>query len=386
MSESHVYLYDNNELAFTFRGRPLNPVSCLVTEERNGTYELEMRIEVGSINFSRIKLYSMLYVPHEVYLYDNPDYQPFDVYEIEHDLSGISTIRARHVSYRLKDAVCLPFEYNEYSTEWANLHTAVSDNIVSPDSYHNFNFDFFTLEYEDEDATEHKYEYSPDFTLDVPRDARSLLGGAEGSLLDLFGGEFYFNKFNVYWYANNTRGENTGITFYYGKNITSMIYRNNNDNKYGGVAPYWRGTVEEMGVEHEKTVTIDEGYIYDIYRKNIVGYLYNIIPLDLSSEFETEPSSSTLKNAAWHWIDENIKTVNNEEIDMTILPTDPEHSKASTLRVCDTVNVSYPELGIETTAKVTRIVYNVMLNRNDEITIGVGRRNLNTAIKKMVNK
>ena len=48
----------------------------------------------------------------------------------------------------------------------------------------------------------------------------SMLGGVEGSLLDLFGGEYEYDNFTVH--LKSSRGADNGVVVEYGKNLTQL--------------------------------------------------------------------------------------------------------------------------------------------------------------------
>ncbi len=71
-------LYPQNETAFTSNGigRMTNAISCRVTEERNGQYELEMVYPITGAHYSDLALERILLARHN----DVPtDLQPFTI-------------------------------------------------------------------------------------------------------------------------------------------------------------------------------------------------------------------------------------------------------------------------------------------------------------------
>ena len=78
-------LFPSNETAFTSNGLGrLDPISCTVTEERNGQYELEMLVSIDDRHYSDIEEGRLLLVRHD----DTPDTQPFEIYYISRPLNG----------------------------------------------------------------------------------------------------------------------------------------------------------------------------------------------------------------------------------------------------------------------------------------------------------
>ncbi len=92
-------LYDAGERDFTSNGlgRLYDAISCTVTEERNGSFELEMTYPVSGIHYKDILKERIIFaVPA-----DGKKEQPFRIYKISKPMKGITTISARHVSYQL---------------------------------------------------------------------------------------------------------------------------------------------------------------------------------------------------------------------------------------------------------------------------------------------
>ena len=80
-------------------------ISCVVTEERNGAYELRMVYPLGGSHFDDIAVRSIILAK------PNPfgGAQPFRVYSITKPLNGRCTIRAAHLSYDLSGIPVTPF-------------------------------------------------------------------------------------------------------------------------------------------------------------------------------------------------------------------------------------------------------------------------------------
>ena len=89
-------------------GALTDTISCTVTEELNGEYELEMQYPLEGIHFDEITDRSIIYaIPSP---YRSP--QPFRIYRITKPLNGIVTIYARHISYDLSGIPLNPFTAN----------------------------------------------------------------------------------------------------------------------------------------------------------------------------------------------------------------------------------------------------------------------------------
>ena len=80
-------------------------ISCSVTEERNGEYELTMEYPITGAHFSDIELRCIILA--------KPNYsdvpQAFRIYTMTTPIDGVVTIAARHLSYDLSGVPVLPF-------------------------------------------------------------------------------------------------------------------------------------------------------------------------------------------------------------------------------------------------------------------------------------
>lgn len=101
-------LYESTEMEFVSNGLGSLPdaISCKVTEERNGCYELEMEYPVGGLHYDLIENNRIIYAkPNET-----SDPQPFDIKEITPSMDKMTvTIYAQHVRYRMNGIPVSPF-------------------------------------------------------------------------------------------------------------------------------------------------------------------------------------------------------------------------------------------------------------------------------------
>ena len=100
-------LYPENETNFESNG--LGPLSdaltCTVEENRNGAFELSMEYPVTGVLFDELKHGSIIFAPPN----DSSEPQPFRVYGKSTPLSGVVTVRAKHISYQLSHIPVSPF-------------------------------------------------------------------------------------------------------------------------------------------------------------------------------------------------------------------------------------------------------------------------------------
>ena len=366
MVDSLIILYDHDEEAFTSNGLGALPdaASCTVTEERNGGYEVEMEYPLTGRHFSDIQKRRILYVKPNPY--DDP--QPFRIYSITKPINGIVTVHAAHLSYDTSGSIVKLFPADAGS---ASAAMSYLKNFSVPSTP----FTFFT-------------NVGKSGTMSVPKPSsiRSLLGGSDGSILDTFGGEYLFDKWNIS--LLESRGSNRGVTIRYGKNMTDLEQEENDTDFYTGVYPFWYSESEDGGLV---TLSANDGIVnapgnYDFVK---------IMPLDLSSEdFGKEttdsegytttiekPTEAELLAAAQKYIANNKIGIPKVSLDVSfvMLAQSEEYkdfARLETVKLCDTVTVEFEKLGVKTTAKCIKTVYNVLTDKYDSIELGEPKSSL----------
>lgn len=366
MVDSLIILFDQNEQAFTSNGLGALPdaASCIVTEERNGEYEVEMEYPLTGSHFHDIQKRRILGVKPNPY----DDLQPFRIYSITKPINGIVTVHAAHLSYDTSGSIIRLFPADAGS---ASAAMSYLKNFSVPSTP----FTFFT-------------NVGKTGTMSVPKPSsiRSLLGGSDGSILDTFGGEYLFDKWKIS--LLESRGANRGVTIRYGKNMTDLEQEENDTDFYTGVYPFWYSESENGGLV---TLSDNNGIVnapgtYDFVK---------IMPLDLSSEdFSKEttdsdgstitiekPTEAELRAAAQKYISANKIGIPKVSLDVSfvMLAQSEEYkdfARLKTVKLCDTVTVEFEKLGVKTTAKCIKTVYNVLTGKYNSIELGEPKSSL----------
>lgn len=339
-------LFAEDEITFDSNGVGIlsDAIDCDVIQVLNGTYELEMIYPVKGIHFKQIKQRSIILAkPDPV-----TDPQPFRIYRTSKPMSGKVTCYARHVAY---DMMGIPV--SRFTAEGVTeALTALKDNATE-----DCPFDFWT----DKDS-------ASAMELKKPMAMWSLLGGTEGSVLDTFGGEYEFNR----WFVRlwNSRGADRGVSIRYGKNLTSLQQDENCAGCYTGVYPYWSDTNGNYVELTEKTVNAPGTFSYS-----------RIFMLDLSAEWQEQPTEDQLRERAEAYISSN--DIGTPEISwkvefVQLEQTEEYKGKALLERVLigDTVAVEFPDMGISARARAVEVRYKPILNRYENITLGKVRSNI----------
>ena len=353
-------LYPANETEFKNNGlgRLSEATKCLVTEERNGQYELEMEYPITGRHYSEIVEERIIAARHD----DSDDIQPFRIYKITRPMNGIVTVSARHISYQLSKVAVMPFSADTCAEALSGMiRNSVGD---CP----------FTI------WTDRLLEAH--FSVDVPSSFRSLLGGVSGSILDIYGpGEYEWDRFTVKFHTH--RGEDQNVYIRYGKNMTDVKKTTDTSGIWTGILPYWTGTDE---AEQAVLVTLPEKVIYSEYASD---YVYRmVVPVDFSSAFETQPTEDQLRSRAERYVRDNAADGIPASIDVSFVALwQTEEYKdwapLQKLKLCDTVTVYHKGLGIENKAKIVSVTYDVILERYEKMTIGEVKSSLGDSIRQI---
>lgn len=323
-------------------GSLADALSCYVTEELNGQYELEMTYPVTGRRFKDIKNRCLIYCKPDPYRSG----QPFRIYRITKPLNGVVTIYAQHISYDLAGIPVRGFSASSLSGALAGL---VSNAIITNP------FTFWT-----------DISSDADFSVSVPSKCRSLLGGSEGSILDTYGGEYEWDVMTVR--LRSHRGQNNGVRIAYGKNLTDISQDENISNLVTGIVGYWTSSDGEVV---EGPVVNAQG-TYNFSR---------VEPVDFSSDFEEQPTPEQLEEISQQYITKNGIGVPEFSINVSWVQLEQYSgyeglSLLERVSLGDTVTVEFPALGVDATARVVKTKYDALRNRYDSADIGSIQANI----------
>ena len=358
-------LYNSNETDFSGGGVGFlsDCTRCVVTEERNGVYECEFSYPMDGRHYSEIEPDMIIKAkPNEM-----SDPQLFRIYRTSKPINGIVNFYCQHISYDLNVNVVNPF-----TLSGATALTALQGILSHCYYQHSFTA-----------TTTLSFSETHDLKVDKPKPARMCLGGSEGSVLDLFGGEYEFDNFNIKLHA--ARGQDTGVTILYGKNLTDITSDVNISSAYTAVYPY---AVDE---ERDGLYTLTEKVIET---GNTNFSEPRVLSLDLTEKFnlpDEEITETKLRNLANAYITNNhISDVKqNVEISFVQLWQTPEYKDIALLQrvgLCDTVTVRYAKLGVSVKAKVIKTVYNTLTEKYEKIELGKAKSNFGMTLKESVEQ
>lgn len=342
-------LYESTETLFQSNGLGVlaDCISAHVLEERNGQYEAEFEYPVDGIHYSDILEGRIILISHD----ESGDLQPFDIYGHSKTINGVTTFYAHHIAYRQNGITVKPFT----ATSLSQTLTKIKQNSVNTNPF-NYSTD---------------KSVSASFQLTSPKPLRSILGGEEGSLLDVYGtGEYEWDRFQVILHLH--RGTDSGVVVRYGKNLISLQDDIDYSDSYNGIVPFWYGQNTPADGEEavETLVTLSEWVLYK------TGSTYDgrntVIPVDFSAQFQTIPTEAQLRTAAQSYLDRGNPLLPKDTLtfDFVELSKTEEYSYLALQQVnlCDTVTVVYDD--INTAMKVISVDWDVLNERYRSLTLG----------------
>ena len=346
-------LYKANATDFTTYGIGVlkDCTFCEVTEERNGAFECVLKYPITGAMYTEICLERLIKAKPN----DTANDQVFRIYRVTTPINGQITVYAQHISYDLSNVAALQWSADSISPSLAMER--VFQNTATP---HNF-------------TCQTDYSAAKPFSVSKPQSVRACLGGAAGSFLDLWGGEFEWDNFKVIHHQG--RGQHTGVVIEYGKNLTDLEHDNENTDVYTDLLPYAIVTAEDGS---ETAVTLPEVLlpIADttlVQRKTLIR--------DFTEYFDDENPVTVdgLRAYANNYLVNNPLGIATPMLTVAFEPLWKQPEYAAILErvsLCDTVIIRHSLLGITAKAKVIITVFDTLAEKYVSITLGSAKANL----------
>ena len=309
-------------------------LSAEVTEERNGSYELRLEYAAQGIHAEDIQ-------PNKI-IKAKPNYtddpQLFRIYKVGKTIKGKFEVNAQHISYDLSGKLITTGTAANCGAACALLQAAAGSFSITTDK-----------------------SVSATFTVSQPSSVRSWFGGKEGSLLDVYGGEWAFDNYTASLKA--ARGANRGVQIRYGKNLTELSQVLDMSNLATAILPYY------IDQEGNKTIgtKVSTGLVLDVPRE---------IAIDFSNDVQPEsstPITTQLANLANRYKNNNNLTTLTNSITLDFVQSGELTERVD---LCDEVSIYFEALGITATAKCVETVWDVLAERYTSTTFGEARTNI----------
>nr|DAU50764.1 MAG TPA: Neck appendage protein [Caudoviricetes sp.] len=297
--------------------------------------------------------------------------QTFEIVRVVKDSSSTIKIYAQHISHKL-----------EYMSVRHGIKVSGTADLALKTWAKNLIGDYRFDTWSDIDTV-----LPITFLVDKMENARLALGGVEGSILDIWGGEYEFDNQTVR--LHKRLGRRAPTVLEYGRNILSAESDESIESAYTSVVPFATYTPESQEGESRQQdpvlVTIPESYVDSKYVSMYANRRIKVV--DFSGEFKDEgtgeskkkdiPTPEKLKALAVKYMDSNrigAPKINTkiEYVDLAQTLDYAERGWIEELELCDIVPVYYPEIGItEDDAKVTKVVYDFLNDRNESVEFGM---------------
>lgn len=327
-------------------------LSCEVTEERNGSYELTLSYAVGGIHADEIEVNRIIKAKPNYT--DNP--QLFRIYKVGKAMNGRFEVNAQHISYDLSGKI-LPAGILTFDA----LATV---QAITANGGGNFNI-----------TTD--ISSGRTFKSDVPASTRSWFGGKTGSLLDIYGGEWKYDNFTCSLLAS--RGTDRGTTIRYGKNLTELSQEISFENLVTAIVPY---AVNPDTNNVTTGAEVSTGLVLNVDKKIAMDFTDGIDWKD------STPIATQLNTLATRYVTANRSSMVNMKNSITLNFAQSGDLKER-VDLCDTVTIYFEALGITASAKCVSATWDVLADRYSSNTFGDAVSTISDTIatveKKIVN-
>jgi len=358
-------LYAKNETDFLHNGIGFlrDTAKATVTEERNGSYELSLQYPITGQWYDKITEGCIIKAKAN----ETSEPQLFRVYKSSKPLKGLVTYSAEHISYDLNGIPTLGFSIKSATPQMAINRAIEEAGLPCPFSVIS---DISTL-----NST----------AIPTPCSVRAILGGQEGSVLDVWGGEYEFDNFVIK--LHEQRGADNGVLIEYGKNLKDLKQEANIADCYTHLMPY--AVYQEDGEDDEEK---QEVYVFlsekvlPLQKAENIGHSKAYI-MDFSAEFgedEKITEAALREKATAYAAGAGLGT---PKVSITVsfiqLWQTEEYKNIAPLervKLCDTVTVHFSQLGVNASAKVIKTVYDSLAEKYESVELGDAKSTLADAI------
>lgn len=344
-----------------YLGRLTGCTEGTVEESRNADYTLSASVVKNS------ECANSVVIQNYICAKPNPTDEPqfFEIYEVV-EKNNIISIKAKHIKHNCYNNV-LNAGYAE-----AQLYTP-------QEAYEEINPIF-----------ENNYVFSSDFTnrkniklgFTQVCTLGDFLGGAEGSLLDLFHGEYKWNNFNVSFLKS--RGKKRAYRLKWGDNISNYEKTQSSETTISHVCAY--ATVYDEFSKQDIQIIANP---YEIFEQKSKTNKLSVYPVPDKLVDGITVNSSTgegyefVKNTCRIAVQNAYMSANNlGEITTNIKVDIPSILDGmQQLNLCDTIKVILNDDGTEAESKIVKTTYDTLKERYKQLELGSFKTKLSDFVK-----
>ena len=332
-------------------GTLIDATSCKVTEGLNGEYELELTYPLTGELFGQLQPGRIIVAkPYR----NAATVQPFEIYDESREIGGQVVFHAQHISYR---ALGVPIRPVTAQNAQAAVSLVASNAVISCP---------FTLT---TDMTA-----AGTFAMEKPATLQNVLLGSSDSLVSVYGGDVLRDGYSIQLLKH--RGMDRGARIVYGRNLVDLTQEKSIAEMYDSVYPFFVETDEN---ENTRLVELADTLVL-ITAPNKAS-AKKVYMLDLSSEFDETPNQAQMLQAtndytAKNSLDKPKVSLSLKYVDLSRTQEYADLKNLDHIELGDDVTVQFEALGVDVTARVSKIVYDCLLDANESIDVGDVRTNV----------
>ncbi|GIN71242.1 hypothetical protein J14TS2_17170 [Bacillus sp. J14TS2] len=354
-------LYKKDETNFVHNGLGVlsEAISSVPEEELNSLFEI--KIEYDSDGFLADQIENGMIVKAKAN--DKQDPQLFRIYAIEKDMKKDTyIIHGQHITNDLAHNFVEVLAVSNVTLKEA-MET-IQKNLSYPTRFN------ITSSNNTTKSSTRLYRTNP----------LQMIGGMEGSILQIWGGQIERDNFNLIMHAR--RGSDDGVEVTYRKNLTGLEAKFDESEVITRIFPF--KYIEATEDEPEQLITIDGKFIDS---PNIDKYpVIHIQPLDLSDD-ESIKNETDLYNASKDFFNTGAKDLPtvSMEVEFESLWDTEEYKDVASLELVgmgDTITVKHSKMGIDVKAQVVKVEYDSIAEKNKKVSVGNVKARLTDAVNK----
>ena len=361
-------LYNATETLFDSYGLgEIDANKATATREKNGNYSLYIEYPVGGFLTPLFKQDMRIKSDAGV----RTKNQTFYISRIVKDSSHVIKIYAKHISHLTETmgivhGTIAVGDANAALSRW-------SESLVGGVEFRTW--------------SDIETEGKTSWTVDKFKTAREALGGIEGSILDVWGGEYEFDNTTIR--LHKQLGRKTPTVLQYGRNILSAEEDENSESSYTSIYPYASYTPEadEGGRQADPVfVTLPEKIVDSQWVKMYADRRVQVV--DFSSKFAEKetPTLDKLRKMAERYVHDNRigipkTSIKVEYVDLAKTLDYADMAFMEEVELCDIVPIFYTKIGLTNEdGKVVVVNYDVLNDRNESIEIGTIGQGMKSAM------
>ena len=312
-----------------------------VIEERNGEYYFQGELPISGLNVDKLAIDRIICCAPA----PGKRIQPFRIQDLQKPPdSDTLKVYAPHVSYQLTQTAAFanPAQYTA-------AQDVIDTLLQNCEPSLNGVFDGYSNIVASSGKT---------FSMTGPTSIRAALGGVEGSVIDIFGGELEWDKWTVRLLSS--RGSVTNKIVRYGANLETLEFETDARpmiTAYIGYAKY---------AGYDGTDRVATGDVVLLPGAGAFAYP-RIAMIDFTDQFKdtglvpSTPEITELTQEAVSGLTVSLPTF----VNITAVP-----DSLQDVYLCDTVNVVHPGYDFQQSAKIVRTVFDPITERYKQVTVG----------------